>query len=134
VNAGILSCTSRINQVSNFLSSGAQETGSYLFISPTQPDKSIFSVSTEIRGNDASITYASESFAPNQAGGCGALYEEVIYLPMSCNDAAQKYFPGMKRERELLKNITILVGSPTVRVFLMPAGNGCIVIKKEVIR
>jgi hypothetical protein len=40
----------------------------------------------------------------------------------------------MKRERELLKNITVLVGSPTVRVFLMPAGSGCVVIKKEVIR
>jgi hypothetical protein len=134
VKAGILSCASRINQVSNFLTTDKQGTGIYLFIPPSIPDQSIFSVSMEVLGSNASTAYASESFAPNQAGGCGALYEEVIYLPMSCNDAAKKYFSGMKRERELLKNITVLVGSPTVRVFLMPAGSGCVVIKKEVIR
>jgi len=134
VKAGILSCASRINQVSNFLTADKQGTGIYLFIPPSIPDQSIFSISMEVLGSNASTAYASESFAPNQAGGCGALYEEVIYLPMSCNDAAKKYFSGMKRERELLKNITVLVGSPTVRVFLMPAGSGCVVIKKEVIR
>jgi hypothetical protein len=134
VKAGILSCASRINQVSNFLTADKQGTGIYLFIPPSIPDQSIFSVSMEVLGINASTAYASESFAPNQAGGCSALYEEVIYLPMSCNDAATKYFSGMKRERELLKNITVLVGPPTVRVFLMPAGSGCVVIKKEVIR
>jgi hypothetical protein len=134
VKAGILSCASRINQVSNFLTADKQGTGIYLFIPPSIPDQSIFSVSMEVLESTASTAYASESFAPNQAGGCGALYEEVIYLPMSCNDAAKKYFSGMKRERELLKNITVLVGPPTVRVFLMPAGSGCVVIKKELIR
>jgi hypothetical protein len=134
VKAGILSCASRINQVSNFLTADNHGTGIYLFIPPSIPDQSIFSVSMEVQGSNASTTYASESFAPNQAGGCGSLYEEVIYLPMSCNEAAKKYFSGMKRERELLKNITILGDPPTVHVFLMPAGSGCVVIKKEVIR
>jgi hypothetical protein len=132
--AGVISCDGRINQVSNFLTSGAEKTGFFEFIPPTKPDQNIFSVSMELQGKDGAFAYASASFAPNQADGCGALYEQVAYWPMSCTEVAQKLFSGMAREGELLKNITVLVGPPTVRVFLMPAGAGCTSIKKEVVR
>lgn len=134
VKAGVLTCTSRVNQVSNFITSEAKDEGFYLFIPSSGQDQDIFSVSMEIQGKDSLTAYASESFAPNQSTGCSAIYDEVIYLPMSSREAMQKYFPNLKPERELLKNIIVLAGSPTVRVFLMPAGNGCIVIKKEVVR
>jgi hypothetical protein len=132
--AGVLACGGRITQVSNFLTSGADKTGFFQFIPPSKPDQNIFSVSMELQGKDGAYAYASASFAPNQADGCGAMYEQVAYWPMSCTEVAQKLFPGMTKEGELLKNITVLVGPPTIRVFLMPAGAGCTSIKKEVVR
>lgn len=134
VKAGVLTCASRINQVSNFITSEARDTGFYLFLPSSQQDQNIFSVSMEIQSKDSLTAYASESFTPNQSNGCSAIYDEVIFLPMSCKEAMQKYFPNLKPERKLLKDIIVLAGSPTVRVFLMPAGSGCIVIKKEVVR
>lgn len=134
VKTGILTCASRVNQVSNFITSDAKDTGFYLFLPSSQPDRSMFSVSMEIQSKDSLTAYASESFAPNLSNGCDAIYDEVVFLPMSCKEAMQKYFPDMKPERNLLKNIVVLAGSPTVRVFLMPAGSGCVVIKKEVVR
>jgi hypothetical protein len=134
VKAGVLSCISRINQVCNFLTTGAQKFGVCQFIPPDQPDRNIYSISMEKLGKDASFAYASASFAPNQASGCGALYEEVAWWPMSCTEVAKKHFGDMTVEGVLVKDITMLVGPPTVRVFLMPAGTGCISIKKEVIR
>jgi hypothetical protein len=132
--AGVIACDGRINQVSSFLTSGAEKTGFFQFLPPTKPDQNIYSVSMELQGKDGAFAYASASFAPNQADGCGALYEQVAYWPASCSEVAQKLFPGMTKEGELLKNITVLVGPPTVRVFLMPAGSGCTSIKKEVVR
>ena len=132
--AGVIASGGRITQVSNFLTSGAEKTGFFQFIPPAKPDQNIFSVSMELVGKDGAYAYASASFAPNQADGCGALYEQVAYWPMSCTDVAQKLFPAMAKEGELLKNITVLAGPPTVRVFLMPAGSGCTSIKKEVVR
>ena len=134
VSLGVLSCTSRVNQVTNFLGGGTQEMGAFIFAPPAEPDYSIFSVSMEVPGGYGSSAYASATFAPNQANGCGALYETVAYWPVNCEQVAQKYFAGMKRIREVRQNITVLGGPSPTRVFLMPAAIGCVTIKKEVVR
>ena len=97
VQAGVLSCAERINQVTNFLTANSNS-GAFLFLSSPQPDESVFSASLEIeiQGKEDSTAYASMSFAPNQANGCGALYETVVYWPIHCKELETKQFAGLK--------------------------------------
>lgn len=133
VTAGVLTCTSRINQVANFLTAGSQGTGAILFVPPAAPDQELVSVSLEIPMSNAPSAYASASFAPNQVNGCGSLYESVVYWPAMCVEVAEKNFAKFKQIGLLAKSITMLDGGPLVKIFLLPAGSGCVSIKKEVV-
>jgi len=88
----------------------------------------------EVTTPNGQANYASASFAPNQANGCGALYETVSFAPSRCEEVAAKQFPGSAALGKLGANTLILGIGPSARVFLMPASEkGCIVIKKEVL-
>ncbi|MDA8169185.1 MAG: hypothetical protein M0Z59_05725 [Nitrospiraceae bacterium] len=134
VKAGMLACAERIEQVTNFLAGGA-ESGVYLFLPPSEPDKRLFSASLEVHagGKNASPAYASMSFAPNQANGCGALYETVTYWDMSPGKLIKTRFPDFRRVGVMRRDITVLERG-TVRIFVLPAGAGSISIKKEVLQ
>lgn len=133
LNVGVLNCAGRIAQVSQFIGANAQ-VGAYFFAPSAQPDQRLSSVSYELQtqGNTAPA-YASASFAPNQANGCGAVYEAVIYWPQNCDVVATRQFPQAKKLKALHKSIQPLE-SGLVKIFLMPAGSGCVSIKKEVIQ
>jgi len=134
VNAGALSCASRINQVSNFLMAGSKGVGAQMYVSPQDPDRSLVSISLEIQYEREPSAFASASFAPNQANGCGSIYEAIVYWNMKCDDVATKQFTGLKKIGALSKEIVVLDGGPLLKVFLMPAGFGCISIKREVVQ
>ena len=131
--SGIKACTGRINQVSNFLTAGVPGVGAMLFLPPANPDQQLVSVSLEIPIKGASAAYASASFAPNQANGCGGMYETVVYWPQKCDVVANKNFGALKKIGALSKTIFVRDGGLTTKIFFMPAGTGCITIKKEVI-
>lgn len=131
VSQGVLACASRINQVTSFLGNGNQS-AAMLFGIPGQPDQRMVSVSLELLAPDKSSAYASASFAPNQANGCGAVYEAVIYWPQSCDVVASRQFPQARKLKVLQKSIQPLESGPA-KVFLMPAGSGCVSIKKEIV-
>jgi hypothetical protein len=134
IKSGIQTCAGRINQVTNFIGANSQ-VGAFLFSTPSQPDQRLVSISMELVNKDkgAPNAYASASFAPNQANGCGAVYDAVVYWPQKCESVAAKRFGEMQKGRKLQNNITVLEGSTPTRVFLMPAGSGCVSIKKEVV-
>jgi len=132
VNAGVLACTSRINQVITYLTANSQS-GVYLFFPKSQPDQSIFSASIEVQTQNATPIYASASFAPLTSGQAGAVYDSVEYMSQSCDYIEKNIFKDLKRTGILKKDIIMLDGG-AVKVFLMPAGTGCIVIKKEVVQ
>ena len=134
VKAGVLACTSRINQVANFLTAGSQGVGALMFLPPNNPDQQLISASLEIPMKDASSAYASASFAPNQANGCAGMYETVVYWPQKCSEVTNKNFSTLKKIRALSKNITVLDGGVSTKIFLLPAGTGCVSIKKEIIQ
>jgi hypothetical protein len=134
VSNGVLACTSRINQVTNFLTAGVQGVKAVLFIPTKDPDRQMISISMEIPTKEAASAYASASFAPNQANGCGGMYETVVYWPQTCDEVARKNFATFKKIDAFSQNITVLDGGETMKIFLMPAGTGCISIKKELIR
>ena len=132
VNAGVLSCASRINQVSNFLTANNQS-GVFLFVPEGNRDRRMFSASFEIVTPNASTIYATASFAPNQENGSGAVYDTIEYVPTGAEELEKTVFKDLKRVGVLKKNITVLDGG-AVKVFLMPAGTGCIVIRKELVQ
>jgi len=129
--AGVTSCAARINQVTNFLTTGSQSRA-VAFISPTNPNQSVVSYSLEVQ-TSAANSYASATFAPVGPDGCGATYEAVTYWNNTCEDVANRGFAGTRRTGPIQQNIQILEGTGTMRVFLIPAGQGCVSIKKEVV-
>lgn len=134
VKAGALACTSRINQVATFLTAGVKGVNAMLFIPPNNRDQQLISVSIEIPSSDASSAYASASFAPNQANGCGGMYETVVYWQQKCDEVASKNFNTLKKMDGFSSNINVLDGGVATKIFLFPAGAGCISIKKEVVQ
>lgn len=129
--AGLRDCVPRINQVSNFLTAGAQQSGASMSISPQAPNEHIASIAFEIKSPQV-LSYATADFAPLPTG-CGASYEAVTHWQNSCKDVASKGYAQLKFIGAIQNNILVLEGGPQLRVFLMPAGKGCVAIKKEVV-
>lgn len=128
VKMGVLSCASRINQVVTALT-GNNQSGVFIFPAKQLPDAHIFSASFELVRPDDSNLYASASFFPNQ----DAVYDTVEYVNMGCQEVEKSIFRNLKRVSVIKKNIILLDGG-AVKVFLMPAGSGTVVIKKEVVQ
>ena len=133
VRAGVLSCAGRVEQVSSFLTANSRN-GAVLFVPPGQPDQRLFSTSIEIENKDAPLAYASVTFAPGMANGCGSVYDTVVYWNTSCDEVAMRNFAGVRRIGALSRGIGVLDAGVASRIFLMPAGVGCVSIKKEVVQ
>jgi len=131
VNSGIVDCAGRIQQVTDFLTANSKS-GAFLFIAPTDANRHISSASLEIQSNGTS-SYATASFAPGGSGGCGTLYETVSYWANQCEDVAKRAFPNFPPAGKLGDSISMLDGGVYLRIFLMPAGQGCLSIKKEMV-
>lgn len=129
--SGVSKCLGRINQVTSFITANSQS-GTYLFVSPNQPDRSIVSANLEVQAKNA-LTFASTSFAPTGSDGCSGMYEAVTYWAESCDVVSAKGFPQLRKMGVIQRHVQVLQGDGTMRMFLMPAGQGCISIKKEVI-
>lgn len=131
VDAGALSCARRINDLTNYLAQGAAH-GGRVFADPAAPDQRPLSLSMELAGSGQSA-YVGATFSP-RAGGCDATYEAVVWWPESCSDVARKNFNGLAPRPPLQKQVQSLDGGDALKVFLMPAGTGCVSIKKEMVR
>ncbi|CAG1023475.1 hypothetical protein DOJK_02393 [Patescibacteria group bacterium] len=129
--AGVSDCLARINQVSTFLTNGSQQSGVSLSLSPQVPNDHISSLSFEIKSPQV-LSYASADFAPT-VSGCGASYEAITHWQNNCKDVATKGYAQLKFIGAIQSNILVLEGGPQLKVYLMPAGKGCVAIKKEVV-
>ncbi|HUN53809.1 MAG TPA: hypothetical protein VMU29_01505 [Smithella sp.] len=134
VRAGALTCASRINQVTNFLIAGTQDARALIFPLTNSADNQLFSLSMEIPLKDSSSVYASASFSANEANGCTGMYETVAYWPQKCAEVSEKNFGSLKKGGTLSKNIIVRNSGESTKIFLMPAGTGCVSIKKEIVR
>lgn len=132
VQAGVLKSASRINQVVGFLA-GKNKSYAYLFTPQTQPDISIFSISLGIQEVTGQQRYASASFVPLANGVSAAVYDTVEYFDKPPAELEKGIFKNLKRKGVIGKDTIILDAGP-VTVFIMPAGPGSVVIKKEVVQ
>lgn len=128
---GASSCVQRINEVTSFLGFGAQS-GAVMMVPPNAQDQRLIPLAMEIP-TEAGSAYVSAHFAPHQINGCGAAYDAIVYWPQNCDIVADRQFPALKKIGKLKKDLTILDGGTATKVFLMPAGSGCVSIKKEVV-
>lgn len=128
---GIINCVPRINQVSNYVGYSEGLTA-FIMTPPVQPDQRIVPILMEIP-TQSGPAFVSSTFAPNQANICGATFDAVVYWNSSCKDLENKQFSQFKRAGILTKEIVMLSGGVDAKIFLMPAGSGCISIKKEVV-
>jgi hypothetical protein len=134
VGAGVLSCAGRINEVVNFLAAGSKDLRARLFTPPIDPDRRMTAVSIEVKNENMPVVYVGAAFAPNQSNGCGAMYEAVVYWSMKCDAVGSKQFALLRQAGTIGREVIVLDGGPALAVFLMPAGAGCISIKREVMQ
>ncbi len=133
VQGGVLACTSRVNQISRFLTNDTQS-GAVLFFAPNGPDQHVFSASLEVIPPNTPSFYASTSFTPTPAGGCDAVYDTVQFIPESCSGVLRDRFKVSGTPGVIKKDVLIL-NSGSAKFFLMPVSRkGCVVIKKEVVQ
>jgi hypothetical protein len=129
-NAGVVFCQQRIQQVSDFLAGNASSSAA-LMIPPNHINDRLVSASMEV-STGSTVFYASMDFSPLVAYGCDASFETVSYWQNSCDLVAKTQFVGAKNNGILGKFITVLTAGSHLQVFLMPAGNGCVAIKKQI--
>lgn len=126
-------CGERIKQVSNFLVSGSSKSAAFLFLPESETEQRLSSISLSVENRDAPESYASASFSPSANRACGAAYDSVTYWPQTCDTLASGIYANLKAGGKLGQHILILAAANNSRVFLMPAGSGCVAIKKELI-
>jgi hypothetical protein len=129
--AGVVNCLGRINQISNFLVADAQQIGASLMISPQTPNDRVASIAFEIKSPQV-LSYAGADFTP-LATGCGGTYETVTHWKNNCKEVATKGYAQLKFIGVIQSSILVLEGGSQLQVFLMPAGKGCVAIKKEMV-
>ncbi len=131
INAGVRTCKPLADKVNRYLIADNQSSG-VLYLAPENANGRIFSGTLEIESGQGSTTYVSASYAPYGEVGCGVAYDAVTYWKESCAEVSTKILKELRPIGVLGNKITMLDGGPAMRMFLMPAGSGCVQIKKEV--
>ncbi len=67
------------------------------------------------------------------AGTCSGMYTQVIYWAEACSALKTRVFTGFTPDKPLLARVMVSEANPGLQLYLMPAGTGCVSIKKELI-
>ncbi len=95
-------------------------------------DRSLISTSIETR-DGAGLHFVSAFMTPNAKGGCEGGYDDVRYWDKNCDSLVMDELRGVGAIRPLGPDIGTLVAGPQQHVYLMPAGAGCISIRKALL-
>jgi hypothetical protein len=129
--AGVRACKPLTDQVTRYLVANGQSSA-VVFAAPNNANARLFSNSIEIV-NAQIVSYSSAHYAPTGENTCGVVFDAMTYWNESCADVSSKLLKDMKPMGLLGSKIAMFDGGPAMRMFLMPAGPGCIQIKKEVL-
>lgn len=129
---GDTQCAQQVSKVSNFL--GFQQNSGALLMTPKKEraNERLIPVVIEqpISKNDTALV--SATFSPYGKADCMATYDAYVVWSDFCQSVASKHYGNLKISGKLKQNITVLDGGPNVRIFLIPVGNMCISVKKEI--
>lgn len=129
---GAFACAGRANQIASFLSPQNRDIA-LMQVPTSNPDRSLLSATLVVPLPGAQMALASMALAPNQANGCGGLYQTIVYKSKGCTAALAEDYPAVKAQA--LGETAILMGGMdrNARVLAMPADKGCILIKQETV-
>jgi len=131
-NAGLRTCKPLADQVNRYLI-GNNPSWGLLVAAPENANGRIFSTIIEIESGQGSTTYTSATYAPYGDTACGVAYDAVTYWKESCAEVSSKFLRELRPVGTLGNKVTMLDGGPSMRMFLLPAGSGCVQIKKEIV-
>lgn len=77
--------------------------------------------------------FVSAFLAPNKRGGCDAGYDDVRYWAKNCADLAAQELANLGVPKPLGAVVTTFVMGPNQHVYLLPAGPGCVTVRKELL-
>lgn len=128
--SGVRKCAAQIQKVTDFLTRGGKM-GVVTFPAAANPDDSLISLSAEIQAGNV-LTYASANFAP-RADGCSGEYEQVTHWQNTCEQVYTAQFASFKPAGVMMQAVKVYSNAPGTRIMMVPAGTGCVVVKKEVL-
>jgi hypothetical protein len=127
---GIKRCAPIIQHVAQFLMEGG-EAGFQIKLLGTPADETSVIVTIESSHADLGTTrYATIMVAPKES--CSGYYEQSIYWTSGCTTLKQSNFANFPDTTPLFRYVQTSAASPTVLLYLMPAGEGCVSVKKEI--
>lgn len=126
--AGVKRCLPAVAAISNYLI-GADPHGVDSFRT-RKPDEQPFSATIE-RDTADGVALSSVTVTPLQDGDCALSYDQINWYNSSCLVVAKELYPQHQYRGVLSKKVILLEGAASV--YLLPAGDGCLVLKKEVI-
>ena len=129
--AGVAFCKERVHQVADFLASGSNS-GARLLMPTDHLNDHMVSAALEVFDGSV-LFYSNMDFAPLVAYGCDAVFETVTYWPNSCEVVAKTQFKQAQNTGKMRQYISVLTAGSNLQIFLMPAGSGCVAIKKQAI-
>lgn len=130
VQLGALTCAARVQQVTAFLGV-TTDTRASIRRPATPADRNSLSLAMTIE-TDGTTGIGLAEFYPTQ-GGCKASYNLTVNLPQSCDELRNASFASLGEASSLAESITVLGGATTLRVILMDAGEGCTVMKTQIL-
>jgi hypothetical protein len=94
---GAFGCAARANQIASFLSPQNRDIA-LMQIPASNPDRSLLSATLVVPLQGTQMALASMALAPNQANGCGGLYQTVVYKSKGCAAALADDYPAVKAQ------------------------------------
>lgn len=127
----LTTCAPKLQEAAEFL---FENSPAAIRLQPLGPDPNRWPTVLTIESSHATngaTRFATVMMAP--AGTCSGFYQQVIYWPQACSIVKKQVFQAYANERTLLRAVRLSDANPGLQVALMPAGAGCISIKKELI-
>lgn len=130
---GALACVERANQVAMFIDPRVSSQ-TIVHTPENNPNQRLLMATMVIESEKNGYTLGNVALAPGQANGCGGSYHTVSYVDMPCAKAAEKNFPDLKFNKLNQLEVGIAIVGKNMWIIAMPAGNGCVFEKEEVVR
>ncbi len=131
---GVSQCLGGVSYLSGFLTAGMN--ANWLLTRGTgNADEELFAATIVGEETSSGLRGISNLYAaPVWGGGCDTAYESTIYIAAQCRQARDAVFPTFTTPLELGSTVVdaFTTESGTGRLFLMPAGPGCVAVKSEI--
>lgn len=136
-SVGAFACAERADQVGKFVSGGGSGKAETLYLQTPQsnPNNNLVLGNLFQDGkNPTTKQISTVVLAPNQANGCGGMYQTIFVAQEQCTEAIKVHFPDLKEGTVLPNTKTIATSfSRTGVVFASELEKGCLMIKQEMV-